>query len=360
VQHVNKSKSLSRLIAAGVNACQVVGAPLKLPIDCGGFVRIPTSTNQSKKFDPEMVETRKAILVTGSHRSGSTWVGQILATAPRTAYLHEPFNPRNKTGIMQENFETWFQYICDENSTCFEEALLRVFNYKYPLSGNLARARNVKQIAKIARDQGLSFLHKIGGYTPVVKDPIAIFSANWLSDVFHMNVIVLIRHPAAFTSSIKLKNWKFDFNNFLAQQVLMESYLHDFREEIYDYAKHEKNIIDQAILLWNCIHHTINVYRKNQKKWMFIRHEDISANPISQFRKIYSAFDLDFTAKVNSRILDSSGVHNPVEPQTRNELVRNSKANIQNWKNRLDNREILRIREKTEKVSSIFYEDGEW
>ena len=33
------------------------------------------------------------VLVTGSHRSGTTWVGKILAEAPETCYLHEPFKP---------------------------------------------------------------------------------------------------------------------------------------------------------------------------------------------------------------------------------------------------------------------------
>ena len=36
-----------------------------------------------------MIDT-KPILVTGSHRSGSTWVGKMLATSPSVNYIHEP------------------------------------------------------------------------------------------------------------------------------------------------------------------------------------------------------------------------------------------------------------------------------
>ena len=32
------------------------------------------------------------ILVTGAPRSGSTWVGNVLALDKRTGYVHEPFN----------------------------------------------------------------------------------------------------------------------------------------------------------------------------------------------------------------------------------------------------------------------------
>ena len=41
----------------------------------------------------------KPILVTGAHRSGTTWVGKMLALAPGVAYVHEPFNPRTPAGL---------------------------------------------------------------------------------------------------------------------------------------------------------------------------------------------------------------------------------------------------------------------
>lgn len=72
-----------------------------------------------------------------------------------------------------------------------------------------------------------------------------------------MNVLVQVRHPAAFCSSLKVKDWEFDFNNFLRQPLLIENYLYPFRDEIQEFAERKRNIIEQGILLWNCIHHTI-------------------------------------------------------------------------------------------------------
>jgi len=43
----------------------------------------------------------------------------------------------------------------------------------------------------------------------------------------------------------------------------MDRYLGAFEEKIHEYTKKAKNIIDQAILLWNCIHHTIKIYQQN-------------------------------------------------------------------------------------------------
>lgn len=307
-----------------------------------------------------MREARKPILVTGSHRSGSTWAGKTLALAPHTGYIHEPFNIDNKSGVIANPFDNWFQYICDENSAYYTEVLRRVIRFKYPLSSNLARVRSSRMVAKIVRDQGLSWLYNLKNDTPIVKDPLAIFSADWLCKTYDMNVLVMIRHPAAFCSSLKIMNWKFDFNTFLNQPQLIERYLGVFEKEISTFAKNEKDIIDQAILLWNCIHHTIHIYQLDHPEWLFVKHEDLSNNPVDEFQSIYETFNLDFTAKTRSIILKNSGTHNPIEQQSAHDFARNSKANISNWNKRLSKHEIERIKEKTHKVSRFFYNECEW
>lgn len=47
------------------------------------------------------------ILVTGSHRSGATFVGKMLALSPRIGYIDEPFH--RVSGI--EGINRWFLYI---------------------------------------------------------------------------------------------------------------------------------------------------------------------------------------------------------------------------------------------------------
>lgn len=307
-----------------------------------------------------MKRISRPILVTGSHRSGSTWAGKMLAAAPHVGYIHEPFNIGIKIGINPKPLEYWFQYICDDNSEYFNSTLEKVIQYKYPLGRNIAKLRTLVDAAKITRDQVLCFLHIINNNRPLIKDPIALFSAEWLCKKFDMNVLVMIRHPAAFCSSLIIKNWKFDFHHFLKQPLLMEKFLCKFEKEIREYAVNEKEVIDQAILLWNCIHHTINIYRENHPDWVFVRHEDISLDPIGQFRSIYNAFGLEFTHKVKRKILESSGAHNPAEQRAGKEYLRNSKENIYNWKNRLSLNEIERIKIKTSEISTLFYSGDEW
>ena len=306
-----------------------------------------------------MTNTKKPILITGSHRSGTTWAGNMLCAAPKAAYVHEPFNI-NPMLFNPCDFEHWFEYICVQNEAKYLEKLRNLIAFKYPLLSSLKKASSARDIAKIFRNYGQFLYFNANNYTPVLKDPIALFSASWLAETFDMNVLVMIRHPAAFCSSLKLKDWQFDFTYFLNQPLLMEEYLTPFDDEIKAHVAEKKDIISQAILLWNCIHHTIGIYQEKHPSWTFLKHEDLSLDPVSEFKKVYQSFDLEFTEKVNAAIEASSGTHNPTEQQSNNEFVRNSKANITNWKSRLTEAEIELIKEKTGDVSKKFYNESEW
>lgn len=48
----------------------------------------------------------KNILVTGSHRSGTTWIGQMLSQDKNTMYVYEPFNIGNYTHFPND-FSCW-------------------------------------------------------------------------------------------------------------------------------------------------------------------------------------------------------------------------------------------------------------
>lgn len=284
----------------------------------------------------------------------------MLAAAPHVGYIHEPFNVDINIGVNPKPFKRPFQYISKEKSEYYTALFDGIIHYKYPLMKNITKIRTLMDAADLLRDQGLFLLHKIHNNRPLIKDPIALFSAEWLYKKFNMNVLVMIRHPAAFCSSLKIKRWEFDFNHFLGQPRLMEKYLGKFEETIRQYAETERDIIDQAILLWNCIHYTISIYRKRHPEWLFVRHEDLSLDPVNQFQNIYESFGLEFTPKVKAKILETSGAHNPIEQQAGNEYVRNSRKNIDNWKKRLNSDEIKRIKKKTSKISTLFYSADAW
>ncbi len=302
----------------------------------------------------------RPILVTGGHRSGSTWVGKMISASPTVGYIHEPFNIGANITPNPCPFDAWFQYVPPGNAGDYEEVLWRILNYDYPLWRNAARIHSGFDAIRVIRDQATSTFNQLAGKRPLVKDPIAIFSAEWLYKAFGMDVICMVRHPAAFCSSLKIKNWKFDFRNFLGQPLLMEEYLEPFRTEIEEHCSFEKSIVEQGTLLWNCIYHTIRTYRQNYPGWLYLRHEDLSADPVNEFRAIYEALGLSFTYGARRMIEKSSSSHNPVEATGRDNYKRNSIANIKSWKRRLTVEEVFLIKQKTEEIACFFYDDEDW
>lgn len=306
-----------------------------------------------------MHHSYKPILVTGTHRSGSTWCGKIIASAPDVAYIREPFNITDVITVNPCQPRHWFEYFCDQNSNGYEQVIDRILHYQFPLTYNLKRAESVRDVAKCIRNEALFLHYRLNHSRPLMKDPLAFFSAEWLCRTFNMDVVVMIRHPAAFCSSLKIKKWHFNFQHFLDQELLMERYLTPFREEIVEQARERKGLVEQGILLWNCIHHTIGIYQQEHPAWIFARHEDLSVDPVPEFQAMFVKLGLQFGSNTLKTIAQSSGDQNPAE-QTSNEFIRNSRENIHNWKTRLSAGEIQQIRLGTEPYAQLFYSDKDW
>ena len=119
-------------------------------------------------------------------------------------------------------------------------------------------------------------------------------------------------------------------------------------------------MIEQGILLWNCFHYSILKYKERHPDWIFIKHEDLSANPCDEFRLLYEKLDLKFSNRVERAIQESSGSHNPIERVPTKQFKTDSRRNIKNWMHRLSAKEIETIRLKTSDISVNFYCEDDW
>lgn len=297
---------------------------------------------------------RNPILVTGSHRSGSSWVGKTICLSPHVGYINEPFNLDHTPRVCRTRFNHWFTYVCSENEAAYSSAIDDCIHFRYPYSAAFESCTSMRDIAKLARDASQFAWHKMHGRRALVKDPIALFSAEWLATRFDMDVIMLIRHPAAFVGSLKDSQWTHPFSHFVEQPLLMEQHLSGYRDVIEEYAREEKPVIDQAILLWNLIHHMITIFQDTHPEWTFVKHEDLSRDPITEFQAIYRKLGLIFSTRIESAIRAST-----TADKSRH-LKRDSKSNIWSWKKRLNEDEIEQVREGTQKIASRYYSDNDW
>jgi|SoiMethySBSTD1v2_1073268.scaffolds.fasta_scaffold94392_3 sulfotransferase family protein len=312
------------------------------------------------------MNTKKPILVTGAHRSGSTWVGRMLSEAPGVAYIHEPFSVTDRpgVGICSARFPYWFTYITRNTEVGYYQDMRKTIEFKYNWRAALQSCRSVADLRNVKEEYTFFLTHRRHGSRPLLKDPLALFSAAWMADRFNMDVVVIIRHPAAFVSSIKKLNWAHPFSHFLKQSLLMETVLSPFAAEIREYATREHSITDQAILLWRLLYYMTMNYQRQHREWIFVRHEDLSQDPLTGFTHLYERLDLEFSSHVREKVLEYSSSTNPADTDapvgSDATLKRNSRENMWNWKNRLTPTEIKTIRERVEDISKAFYTNEDW
>lgn len=325
------------------------------------------------------------ILVTGIHRSGSTFTGKMLTQDSRVGYIQEPYN--KVYGL--EIIDKYFQYTTSQNiSVEMQQALddliyLRKATYKissetdfdrslnnrWELLKELVENRNIRNTLDYAgkfvfrsRAQLQFYLAK---YNPLVmrvllKDPIACLSSQYLHRTYNMDVVVLIRHPLSFIASIKRLEWGFNFNNFLEQKDLMSDHLNPYREEIekINNRQDSKNIVEKGCLLWNCIYKVLSTYIDQNPSFIVCKHEDIATRPVASFEQLYKKLGLNLTPGVIKKIKEYTSCTNSIAAlqNSVHQLKRDSSKITDQWKSILDEDEIVYIKGKTDAIASLFYD----
>ena len=300
------------------------------------------------------------ILVTGAHRTGTTWVGKMLAASPQVAYISEPLNVWHRPGVLSASVSKWYTLICEENEAEYLPAFHEMLGFRYGLWREIRSLRSRKDLLRMGRDFSIFLRGRLLSQRPLIKDPFAVFSASWFAERLGCRVVITVRHPAGFASSLRRLDWGFDFRNLLDQPPLMQRWLGVDRAEME--LTQTDDVIGQAALLWRMVYRVVARVMKLYPSFVIVRHEDLSLDPISCYRDLYSVLGLDFTPKVEETIMNSSSSENPVELSKKkvHAIKLDSRANLDNWKRRLNDAEIMRIRKITGKTARLFYSDEEW
>jgi hypothetical protein len=201
---------------------------------------------------------------------------------------------------------------------------------------------------------------RLQGQRALLKDPFAVFSTPWFAQKLNCQVVITIRHPGGFASSLKRLNWPFDFRDLLDQPMLMRDHLESDRADME--AMQADDIVGQSALLWRMIYRSVHATRELFPDFKIVRHEDLSLDPVAGYKLLYESLGLTFDEKARDTILNSSSSENPTELSKKkvHSVKLDSRANMNNWKKRLTPEEITRIRKLTEDVSHFFYSDTEW
>ncbi len=311
---------------------------------------------------PQETLAKRPILVTGSHRSGTTWTGKMLAAGGNLAYISEPLNVWHRPGILKVRVRRWYTYICEENEAVYLPAFQDTLALRYQTGAELIALRSVRDIFRMGRDW-LSFTQSRARQArPLLKDPFAVFSASWFARRLDCQVVILVRHPAAIASSLKRLEWPFNFVDLLQQDYLMRDWLAPHRADMEKMARYSSDVITQSGLLWRMIYGVVAQLRQQHPEFHLVRHEDLSLSPLEGFRALYAALDIPFSDHAKRAILDSTSAENPPQTSTgaAHAVKLDSRANVKRWQQHLSAEEIARLRVLTEDAASQFYSEEDW
>ena len=300
------------------------------------------------------------ILVTGSHRSGTTWTGRMLAVAPGVGYVPEPFSPRRWPGWSRRPIPHWYVHVSRENEDDYLPLVEDALAFRYP-ARSVLRVRSARQAFQVAEEAPWALWNRLRDARALVKDPIALMSAEWLADRFGMEVVVMIRHPAAFAGSLLRLDWpRFDFRNWAEQPLFLRDLAGPHEDAIRSFDPERQDVLEEAILLWNVIHHVIRGYRERNPDWIFVRHEDLAEEPVKGFHDLFERLDLEWDRIAERIILRSSTGRMEVPAYMHRTVRRDSRAARWTWRDRLTAEDRDRVRAGTAEVAEAFYGEEDW
>ncbi|MCW5875537.1 MAG: glycosyltransferase [Anaerolineales bacterium] len=311
---------------------------------------------------PLTPSAKRPILVTGLHRSGTTWLGRMLSLSGRLAYLSEPFNVLHRPGVFGLPVAHWYTYICKDNEDIYLQTFHQTLRLDYNVWQEIKSLRSVRDALRMVRDLGIFLIGRLRRQRVLLKDPFAVFSAAWFAERLDCQVVIILRHPAAFVSSLKRLGWPFDFSDLLAQPLLMRDWLEPFRAEMEAALEHPDDVVGQGSLLWRMICTVARELQKRHPEIHVVRHEDLSRQPLKLFEDLYAELDLPFTEKAQAGIHRATAPGNPQEISLQSIYATrlDSAANLENWKQRLEPEEIARIHSLSAEAASEYYSPEDW
>lgn len=306
------------------------------------------------------VGRRAPILVTGTHRSGTTWVGETLCLSSEAHYVHEPFAPMNSRSWLST--PPAIRYLHQDPAVAgpLASQLEAITRLRPPWLPILRRSPTPRHVLRVTQELLTARHAAARGARAVIKDPFALLMAEWIERQSGALVVILVRHPAAFASSVKRLGWRLDVRWLLQQDELMAGQLSEFRSQLE--RDHELDLIDHAALVWNVLNSVTARYESEHPTWAVLPYEALAESPECRFRSLFGHLGLPWDQSVADAISErtSEAQVTEVTPGRRGGTVRDSRKAMWTWQHRLSGEEIGRVRAATWPLAQRWYASDAW
>lgn len=216
---------------------------------------------------------KKPILVAGSGRSGTTWLGNIIAGNERRI-LFEPFDCRRVPEFSDIGLRPYFAEK-DE-----------VPNLKATVTALLNGAITNEWI-----DQDKNRLDPLADNGALLIKEIRVNGMlAWLSRNFPCSVVYLVRDPFAVVASRMKLGWETHIESFTTQPRLMEDFLSPFTGTI----EGARTVAQKHAVMW-CIENLVPLRQLPKQSWIYCRYEKLVAHPEMEAGRLLELLGLEFT-----------------------------------------------------------------
>jgi hypothetical protein len=226
-------------------------------------------------------DTSDTLILAGSGRSGTTWIGNIIAANPKVRVIFEPFDYRRVP----------------------EASVLPL--RAYARQGEAYPQWEVFVRRVLLGDIHNDWVNRQGKRWWATKRLVKTIRANlmlgWVSEVFRSCTVFIIRHPCAVVLSRLRLEWDTHLDVFLAQPQLIADYLEPF----VDMIRAARTPVQQHAMMW-CVENLVPLLQlSDNADWVFCTYEELYCRPEAETERILNHLRLRktwFTRRAIKRV----------------------------------------------------------
>lgn len=311
-----------------------------VPICAGNSPRVPGSADEAPPEEPSQATRhvkrtapKSVVLIAGTGRSGTTWLGKLMDASPRVLYRHEPDNwtrvpwfkdvpsrvdPIPKNDVYKEPFERGVE-------RCLWTHCLY---YVYPPSFRKDFQRNglfggvnlgLRAMRRLGLGDGpilevprFAFRQEPDQIHLVMKSVISNLRLAWIHQHFpHYRLVLIIRHPGGYLSSWLRGNPKGNFKGFGQRSRLDDTLLPFPRPELERYADSYANGTDfeREMIYWIVANETPLLALGDSPALKVVVYEQLCEAPERVLREVYEHCRIPFEDSTQRFLRASTSEH---------------------------------------------------
>ena len=249
----------------------------------------------------------KSIVVAGTARSGTTWLGELIASQVPCRILFEPFNPDLVPDYRPFHY---FQYMRPGT----EDPEFYAFAQKV-FTGEIRNRWIDRQNERLFAQVRL------------VKEIRANLALKWLHERFpEVPIALLIRHPCAVVCSRMELGWAtdVDIESFLSQSELIKDHLLHYMDLI----NNAKTVEAKHTIIW-CVSNLVPLKQFNPGEVKIVYYENLCTQPEKELPALFKFIGQTYTRSA-IEIIDQ-----PSQTMKMTSAVVSRIDKIESWKKKL-------------------------